>query len=135
MTRPVLSFAFVAALSSAALSAHHSIAAVYDASRQVTVNAVVTQFHFVYPHPFVTADVKDANGATGSWLLEMDNRRELESVGMTADTMKAGDRIIASGSPSLKQPNSLYVRRLDRPADRFRYEQIGTSPRIGVIPR
>lgn len=135
MTRPILSFAFAVALSSAALSAHHSIAAVYDADRQVTVDAVVTQFHFVYPHPFVMADVKDASGATRSWLLEMDNRRELEGVGMTADTVKAGDRIVASGSPSLKQPNSLYVRRLDRPADRFRYEQIGTSPRVGVIPR
>jgi hypothetical protein len=135
MTRPLLSFAFVVALSSAALSAHHSIAAVYDSGRQVTVDAVVTQFHFVYPHPFVTADVKDASGATRSWLLEMDNRRELEDVGMTADTMKVGDRISASGNPSLKQPNTLYVRRLDRPADRFRYEQPGMSPRIGVIPR
>jgi hypothetical protein len=135
MTRPVLSLAFVVALSSAALSAHHSIAAVYDAGRQVTVDAVVTQFHFVYPHPFVMAEAKDPSGATRSWLLEMDNRRELEGVGMTSDTMKPGDRIIASGSPSLKQPNSLYLRRLDRPADRFRYEQIGTSPSIGVIPR
>jgi hypothetical protein len=121
MTREVLSFAFVLALSSAALSAHHSIAAVYDAGRQVTVEAVVTQFHFVYPHPFVMADVKDANGATGAWLFEMDNRRELEGVGMTAESVKSGDRIVASGNPSLKQPNTLYVRRLDRPADRFRY--------------
>jgi hypothetical protein len=135
MTRQVLSFAFVVALSSAALSAHHSIAAVYDAGRQVTVDAVVTEFHFVYPHPFVRVDARDVSGVTASWLLEMDNRRELEGVGMSADTMKPGDRIIASGSPSLKQPNSLYVRRLDRPADRFRYEQIGTSPRIGVIPK
>jgi Family of unknown function (DUF6152) len=134
MTRPVLSLAFVVALSSAALSAHHSIAAVYDAGRQVTVDAVVTQFHFVYPHPFVTADVKDASGTTRSWLLEMDNRRELEGVGMTAESVKSGDRIVASGNPSLKQPNTLYVRRLDRPADRFRYEQPGMSPRISVIP-
>jgi len=135
MTRPVLSFAFVGVLSSAALSAHHSIAAVYDNDRQVTVDAVVTQFHFVFPHPFVMADAKDASGAVRSWLFEMDNRHELAGVGMTASTMKAGDRIIASGSPSRNQPNSLYVRRLDRPADGFRYEQIGTSPRIGTIPR
>jgi hypothetical protein len=134
MTRPVLSCAFVVALSTAALSAHHSISAVYDAGRQVTVDGVVTQFHFVYPHPFVTADVKDPSGTTRSWLLEMDNRRELEGVGMTAESVKAGDRIVASGNPSLKQPNTLYVRRLDRPADRFRYEQPGMSPRIGVIP-
>jgi hypothetical protein len=135
MTRPILSFAFVVVLSSAALSAHHSIAAVYDNDRQVTVDAVVTQFHFVFPHPFVMVDAKDASGATRSWLLEMDNRHELAGVGMTPDTMKAGDRVIASGNPSRNQPNSLYVRRLDRPADRFRYEQIGMSPRIGVIPR
>ena len=102
----------------------------YDADRQVTVEAVVTQFHFVYPHPFVMADAKDASGATRSWVLEMDHRHELADIGVTADTVKAGDRIVASGSPSKTQPNSLYVRRLERPADGFHYEQVGTSPSI-----
>jgi hypothetical protein len=130
MTRPALSFALVLVLSSAAISAHHSISAAYDADRQVTVEAVVTQFHFVYPHPFVMADAKEAGGTTRSWLLEMDNRHELADIGITAETMKVGDRIIASGNPSKTQPNSVYVRRLERPADGFHYEQVGTTPSI-----
>jgi hypothetical protein len=60
----------------------------------------------------------------------MDNRYELSDVGMTADTLKPGDRVVVSGSPARSQAQSLYIRQLDRPADGFRYEQVGSSPRI-----
>jgi hypothetical protein len=109
--------------------AHHSIAAVYDSSRPATVDGRVTQFHFVNPHPYVIVDVAGGDGMR-QWRLEMDNRSELAAVGMTASTLKAGDRIIATGSLSRAAANSLYIRRLERPSDGFTYEQIGSSPRI-----
>jgi hypothetical protein len=116
----------------AILLVHHSIAGVYDGSRQVTIDGIVAQFHFVNPHPFVTVDVKNASGATQQWRLEMDNRWELVEVGMTENTLKEGDRVVVTGSPGRTQSQSLYIRRLDRPADGFRYEQVGNSPRIRV---
>lgn len=120
----------MAALCSIATQAHHSIASVYDGSRQVRVEALITQFFFVNPHPYVMAEVTDQNG-TIQWRLEMDNRRELADVGIASDTLKPNDRIIVTGSPARQQQNSLYVRRLDRPADGFWYEQVGSSPRSG----
>jgi hypothetical protein len=50
---------------------------------------------------------------------------------MTSRTLTAGDRIVATGSRGRTQRTSLYVRRLDRAADGFWYEQVGSSPRIG----
>jgi len=112
-----------------AAHAHHSIAAVYDSSRQQRVEGVVAQFNFVNPHPFVVVTVA-ANGAEESWRLEMDNRFELAQVGMTGETLKPGDRVVVTGSLGRTEPRTLYIRRLDRPADGFRYEQIGSRPRI-----
>jgi hypothetical protein len=130
MRRRILSLAAAAAMSVAAAWAHHSLAGVYDSSREVTIEGAVRQFHFVNPHPFVTVEVKNAAGSADQWRLEMDNRWELENAGMDAETLKPGDRVVVSGSPARSQPHGLYVRRLDRPADGFRYEQVGSSPRI-----
>jgi hypothetical protein len=65
----------------------------------------------------------------------MDNRSELSEAGMSADTLKRGDRIVVTGSPGRTQPQTLYIRRLDRPADGFWYEQTGSRPRIGAARR
>jgi hypothetical protein len=113
------------------LSAHHSIAGAYDSSNPVTVDGTVRQFHFVNPHPFITVTAKDQQGRSKDWRMEMDNRWELEAIGMAASTLKPGDRVVVIGSRGRQEANSLYVRRLDRPADGFWYEQVGTTPRAG----
>jgi hypothetical protein len=112
------------------MQAHHSLSGIYDSSREVKIEGLVAQFHFVNPHPFVTVDVKNETGRTQQWRLEMDNRFELTGIGMTAETLRPGDRVIVSGSPARAQSQGLYVRRLDRPADGFWYEQVGSTPRI-----
>ena len=109
---------------------HHSISAVYDRDRPVTLDGSLVEFAMVQPHPFVVVDVKSGNETT-RWRGELDNRGELVAIGMTADTLKAGDRLVVRGSQGRTQPRSLYVLRLDRPADGFWYEQVGMSPRIG----
>jgi hypothetical protein len=118
-----------------AVQAHHSIAGAYDEGRRVTIDGIVTAFHFVNPHPFVLVDVKDAAGNAQAWKLELDNRRELADVGVTAATLKPGDRLVVTGSPARAESRALYTRRLERPADGFLYEQIGSSPRVRGLPR
>jgi hypothetical protein len=131
MKRWAVSFAFGMAVSGLAADAHHSIAAVYDSSRKATVEGAVTRFQFVNPHPLLMIEVTDGSGkAAQEWVLEMDNRSELAAVGVTAETLKPGDRIVVSGSLARAQANRLYISRLDRPADGFRYEQVGSRPRI-----
>jgi hypothetical protein len=115
---------------SMAAGAHHSIAAVYDGTRQQRVEGVVAEFQFVNPHPFVIVTV-----ANESWRLEMDNRFELAGIGMTSETLKPGDRVVVSGSLGRTEPRTLYIRQLDRPADGFRYEQVGSRPRVNTERR
>ena len=130
MTKRVVALAAMLLASGVAVAAHHSISGAYDTNRSVTVEATVTRFRFINPHPFLDVEVKDPSGATQVWQLELDNRGELAGIGVTAETFKAGDRVAVSGSASRINQRSLYVRKLVRPADGFEYEQVGSSPRI-----
>ena len=111
---------------------------VYDDSQRVTIDGVVTRFQFVNPHPFVVMEISNPDGKAQQWTLEMDNRSELVEIGFDNATLKPGDRIVVTGSPARTQRQSLYIQRLDRPADGFNYRQIGNRPSIGprtALPR
>jgi hypothetical protein len=121
----------VLALVSLAADGHHSISAVYDSMRPQRIEGVVAEFQFVNPHPFVIVTV-GGEGGSESWRLEMDNRFELAGIGMTSETLKPGDRVVVTGSLGRTEPRTLYIRQLDRVADGFRYEQVGSRPRVST---
>ena len=110
--------------------AHHSIAGVYDSKAPVTLDGVVTEFHLVNPHAFLIMTI-DLSGRPETWKLELDNRYELVDVGVTADTLKPGDRIVARGSRARDGSRAIYALRIDRRSDGFWYEQVGSSPKVG----
>ena len=120
------------AIAGMGMNAHHSLTGSYDTSREITIEGIVTQFQFVNPHPFVTISVESRNGEKQLWRLEMDNRSELIQIGMNSGTLKPADRVVVSGSPGRENAKTVYVRRLDRPADGLRYEQIGSTPSIQI---
>ena len=102
----------------------------YDTRRDVRVEGVVTQFEFVNPHSFITVDVPATGGAPQRWRVELDDRGELSDIGMTAQTLRPGDRVIVLGSPARREANRLYLDRLDRPADGYSFEQVNGRPRL-----
>ena len=132
MTLWVVGFAAGLTIAGAAAQAHHSIAGVYDSAREATVDGVVTEFRFAHPHPWI--DLRET-GSGQSWRLDMDNRREFEAIGFAADTLKPGDRIIVIGSLARRVANTMYIERLERPADGFGYEQARNRPRLRTRSR
>ena len=110
------------------VQAHHSLSE-YDVSRKLTLNVTVREFRFVNPHPFLVVESR-AGSLAAVWRLELDNRFELVEIGMNANTFTTGDRLLVTGSPGQNEKPILYVRELERPSDGFRYEQVGTTPRI-----
>lgn len=133
MPRSVCSTAAAALLCAAAITgvyAHHSIAAVYDNARRIEIEGNVTEFKFVNPHPVLVVEIGGEASGRESWELEMDNRSELAAIGVTASTFRPGDHVVASGNPARRLAHRLYLLELNRPADGFRYAQVGTRPRI-----
>jgi hypothetical protein len=113
------------------LRAHHSLSGVYDSSNRLSLDATVVEFRFVNPHPLLIVTAAASGERPAEWRLEMDNRFELEAIGMTARTFARGDRVVVNGSRGHGNAHALYIRRLDRPSDGLWYEQVGSSPRMG----
>ena len=107
VNRWILAYAIAIAIAGIAVHTHHSIAAVYDTSRQVAIEGVVTAFHFVNPHPFLMMHVKDASGQTQQWRLEIDNRSELAEYRRDSGNLEA--RGIALLSPAARDARNAIV--------------------------
>ncbi len=114
--------------------AHHSFAHVYDSGKTVTLTGTVREFLFIHPHPFLVVEVGNAGAKRQTWRAEMDNRWELEDIGMTRSTFQTGDQVVISGNPGRDQSATLYMWQLERPADRLRYRQIGSTPSLDTTP-
>ena len=124
-TVPILMLSLFAS----AAQAHHSLSG-YDQGRNVRTDGVVEEFHFANPHPVLMIGVTAPSGVRQTWRLEMDNLHELADIGISRTTFKPGDKVSVSGWPDKMEPKNMYLRRLDRPSDGLRYEQIGLSPRL-----
>ncbi len=84
----------------APLLAHHGTS-VYDTKNPVTVSGTVTEYRFVNPHVILFWDTKDAKGTVQQWSAEIGAPNNLErSVGWTSKTIKIGDQVTVTGSPS-----------------------------------
>jgi Family of unknown function (DUF6152) len=73
--------------------AHHSHGAYVDTF--MDIQGVVKEVHLVVPHSWVYLEVKSEKGEMEIWALEATGRTGLERVGVTADTVKAGDTVKA----------------------------------------
>jgi Family of unknown function (DUF6152) len=112
--RPTL-LIFLALLGSATVSyAHHSFAAVYDGTKETTIQGVVKQFRFVNPHAMMYLDATDASGKIVKWTVEFDGRLNLSNFGWTADSVKSGEHLTVTGNPSHTEPNRMFFRKLVR---------------------
>src|ERR1700688_263045 len=73
--------------------AHHSMAAMYDDKKPVTLKGTVSGYEWTNPHVFITVEASD-----GSWAVELPSRVELRRVGWTRESVKAGDAITVEGN-------------------------------------
>jgi hypothetical protein len=124
----------LAAIWSGAAFAHHTFDGIYDSDQTVKLTGTVREFLFIHPHPFLVVEIRNEAGVIQTWRAEMDNRFELEEIGMTARTFRPGDQVIVSGSPGRSQRFIMYLWQLERPADRLRYRQIGSTPSLDTLP-
>lgn len=95
-----LGLAVVAALAlSVPASAHHSFA-MFDATKNVTVQGAVKEFEWTNPHSWLRVMVMD--GKTGKpvlWAFELSSPARLTTMGMHADSVKAGDVVSVTFHP------------------------------------
>lgn len=79
------------------LRAHHGRAP-FDTTRTVRMQGTVTGLNWVNPHAIVYASLRDKNGQTANWRLDLGSLRTLTRYGgWTENTVKPGEPIIVQG--------------------------------------
>jgi hypothetical protein len=95
------------ALAGAPLGAHHGTSITYFVDKSITLEGVVTEFAYGYPHPQVYFDVKK-DGKVEKWGSEFAPTPLMMrnfKVGWSRDSIKAGDQIRISCAPH-KEPGA-----------------------------
>jgi hypothetical protein len=91
--------------------AHHGGSA-YDTSHPLTVTGTVKEFQFIQPHPLITLEVKDDQGAVTEWSVEMTAPNHLVHYGWNGHKLKPGDQITVVGLPSKNGLKVLNLRKI-----------------------
>lgn len=76
--------------------AHHSFAAEFDATKQVTLNGAVTKLEWMNPHIWLYLDVK-ADAGLQHWQCEGGAPNTLTRNGWSKDSLKSGDLVTIEG--------------------------------------
>jgi len=82
--------------------AHHGRALIYDAKKETTVKATVTEFVWSNPHVQIGIEAMDANGTRRQWLLEASSTGILAERGWSRRSLKAGDTVTITFHPGLR---------------------------------
>jgi hypothetical protein len=90
---------FVALLltASAALTAHHSFSAEFDANQPVQLRGTVVRVEWINPHTWIHMDVKKADGSVERWMIEGGTPNTLLRRGLTRNSLPQGTEIMVDG--------------------------------------
>lgn len=124
-------FALVSIVSSLGY-AHHWVHEVYDGEKRFIADVEVKKFSLINPHPLMSIEIKNIHGDNTvdgaevgqTWVLEMDNRRELTDLGFNPDTFIPGDQITVAVDPSFDtsyRKNTMYIRAIEHSRQGFIY--------------
>lgn len=83
--------------SGAALSAHHSFAAEFDANQPVQLRGTVAKVEWINPHTWIHLDVKKNDGSMERWMIEGGTPNTLLRRGLTKNSLPEGTEIVVDG--------------------------------------
>jgi hypothetical protein len=100
----------VALLVSVSAFAHHNYRLRFDYDVNVEMDVVVTKFDWKNPHIEILVDVENDDGTTTPWVMPTMTPGVANRLGITPDTLQAGDRIHVTGAPARNGSNELRAR-------------------------
>ena len=84
-------------LSAGTAYAHHAFSRDFDRDKPVTLNGTVTRVQWTAPHVYTYIDVKDDQGKTANWKVEMGSPTALTKAGWTRTKIKVGQMVTLTG--------------------------------------
>ena len=103
--------------------AHHSATATYIHGQVVKIQGTLKEFIWRNPHSFMKVEATDEKGEKQIWVIEGAAPQQLTEGGLTASTLRAGDKVIVTGYPGrIAEDHRLLLQVLERPSDGFKYQ-------------
>ena len=84
----------------------------FDENAEVTMQGMVTDFHYVNPHCVVEFDVWDEAGHVQKWQGEFSNPGVLSRRGWNAASLESGEKLTISGHPARNHVPALHVTKI-----------------------
>lgn len=81
----------------APVAAHHSFA-MFDQTKQVSVEGKVTEFQWTNPHAFIHVEVVEG-GKAATYDVELNSPNNLKRQGWRSDSLKPGDKVKIAFNP------------------------------------
>jgi hypothetical protein len=126
MTRSILILALSVLVGGVRLSGHHAFAAYYSEEQSVSIEGNLVEIDFRNPHVFVFLSAADTQGKMQKVSAEWANPVRLSREGVTKDTLKPGDRVIVTGSPSRDLDEfKMHLKGIQRIADGWQWGASG----------
>ena len=79
--------------SAASLSAHHTVADLFDTKTHVTLRGTLTGVEWRNPHVFLHLATRGGDGSTVAWTVETLNQQGLSRAGLNLDAFKVGEAL------------------------------------------
>ena len=80
--------------------AHHAFSAEFDENKPIKLQGRVTRMEWINPHVWIHLDVKGANGAVESWMIEGGPPNALLKRGWNKKALPEGSEIVVEGYQS-----------------------------------
>jgi hypothetical protein len=87
------------------LFAHHGGASLYDMSKEVTVDATVTEYQWTNPHVEIGLDAKDDKGKVKHWIIEANSPPVMANRGWNRKSLQPGEVVKITFNPSSRGGN------------------------------
>lgn len=91
-------------------SAHHSVPVNFDQSKEITISGTLTEAKWINPHSRFRVDVKQDDGKTVEWLVEMGAVNTMRRAGFEIEKFVVGDPLTIIGWPSRGRDRSMLLR-------------------------
>jgi Family of unknown function (DUF6152) len=114
-----------------AAHAHHS-GAMYDLSKQITIEGTVARYDWANPHVYIYVEQIADDGRVIEWEVETLTPGAMRRQGWSADTLRVGDELVVTGNPARNVENSSLYPTLIQRADSTLYELMEGFKRLAT---
>jgi hypothetical protein len=118
MKARIVALTALLALPPAAVAAHHSFAAEFDASEAIRVTGTLTKIEWTNPHSYFYLSVKENDGSLVEWACEAGAPGSLSRRGFKGGDLKLGDTVIVDGYRAKDRSRFMDARRVTLPDGR-----------------